>query len=77
MSDASIIVEADESSGALLEGWEALRLGRPLFVWKKILDDSTLKWPRKMIEYGAFELSDPGEIMDALPSADRIIKITF
>ena len=32
ISDASIIVEASNSSGSLHQGWEALRLGRPLFI---------------------------------------------
>jgi DNA processing protein len=31
ISHATIIVEAQEKSGSLHQGWEALRLGRPLF----------------------------------------------
>ena len=77
ISDVSVIVEAGDSSGALHEGWEALRLGRPLYIWKKIFEESSLKWPHRMIEYGAFELHDPIEMMDALPSSDRIIQITI
>jgi DNA processing protein len=76
ISDASIIVEAGESSGSLHQGWEALRLGRPLFIWRSIMSDSSLKWPKKMQEYGAIELNDPEEVMDALPSSQRIIRIT-
>jgi DNA processing protein len=73
--DASVIVEAGETSGSLHQGWETLRLGRPLFIWKKILEDSSLKWPRKLIEYGALELYDQKDILDALPSPNRIIQI--
>ena len=76
ISDASIIVEAGESSGSLHQGWEALRLGRPLFIWKSIMSDSSLKWPKKMLEYGAVELNDPEEVMDVLPSSERILLIT-
>jgi len=32
---ASVIVEAGESSGTLSQGWEALRLGRPLFLLRR------------------------------------------
>ena len=75
ISDASIIVEASESSGSLHQGWEALRLGRPLFIWKSIVEDPSLKWPKKMMEYGAIELGEPEEVMDVLPSSNNILKV--
>ena len=75
ITNASIIVEAGETSGSLHQGWEALRLGRPLFIWKSILDNPSLSWPKKMIGYGALELDDPEQVVDALPSSKRIIKI--
>lgn len=68
ISDATIIVEAGDSSGSLHQGWEALRLGRSLFIWKSILKDTHLKWPEKMMQYGAMELSDPTDAMEVLPS---------
>ena len=70
ISDASIIVEAGDSSGSLHQGWEALRLGRPLFIWKAIVNNPSLKWPKKMIEYGALELNDPEEIIDHIPTQE-------
>ncbi len=69
ISNASIIVEAGETSGSLHQGWEALRLGRPLFIWKSIMEKD-LKWPEKMMAYGAIELKDPEEIFDYVPSQD-------
>lgn len=53
ISDASIIVEAGETSGSLSQGWEALRLGRQLFILENILENKKLKWPYKMVSYGA------------------------
>jgi DNA processing protein len=35
LTDATVIVEAGEKSGTLHQGWEALRLGRLLFLKKK------------------------------------------
>jgi DNA processing protein len=75
ISDASIIVQAGETSGSLHQGWEALRLGRPLFLWKSIVDNQVLRWPKKMIEYGAIQLTGPEEVLDVLPSSNRILHV--
>ena len=58
ISDATVIIEASNTSGSLSQGWEALRLGRPLFVAKSIVEDKSLTWPEKMLEYGSRILSD-------------------
>ena len=75
ISDASIIVEAGDASGSLHQGWEALRLGRPLFIWKSIIENSSVIWPEKMLQYGAMILTDPEEVLDVLPSHGRILKV--
>lgn len=53
LSDATVIVEAGEKSGSLHQGWEALRLGRPLFLGEAVFEDPSLSWPEKMESYGA------------------------
>jgi DNA processing protein len=68
ISDATIIIEASDKSGSLHQGWEALRLGRPLFIWKSILS-LKLDWPESMIRYGAIELYDPNDVIESLPSS--------
>lgn len=68
ISDASVIVEAGEGSGSLYQGWETLRLGKPLFICKSVVHNPKLEWPKKMIEYGAIELDDPTDILEILPS---------
>ncbi len=68
ISDATVIVEAGDSSGSLHQGWETLRIGRPLFICKAVVKNSKLKWPKKMIEYGAMELDEPTDILENLPS---------
>lgn len=72
IANASIIVEAGETSGSLHQGWETLRLGRPLFIWTDLLK-SSLNWPKRMLRYGAFELTNPEQVLDVLPSAERIL----
>jgi len=66
LSDATVIVEASDGSGSLSQGWEALRLRRPLLLLRSLVDSASLKWPAEMIAYGAEILSDPEEIFDLL-----------
>ena len=68
ISDATVIVEAGDSSGSLHQGWETLRLGRPLFICKSVIHNNNLKWPEKMIEYGAMELNESLDILENIPS---------
>ena len=52
VSNGSVIVEAGEASGTQHQGWEALRLGRVLFL-PRSLAEGAFDWPRKMVSYGA------------------------
>ena len=61
ISQASIIVEAGKTSGVISQGWETLRLGRPLFLWHELLGKG-LGWPERMLDYGAYILSKPTEV---------------
>lgn len=65
LSHASIIVEASASSGTQHQGWEALRLGRLLFMPEALLGVS-FDWPRKMLEYGAIFYHDLDDLRDLL-----------
>jgi DNA processing protein len=69
IADASVIVESGESGGSLHQGWEAIRLGRPLFIHTREFSKRELRWPRDLAEYGAVEFREPGDILDYLPSA--------
>jgi DNA processing protein len=69
LSDAAIIVEEAENGGSCHLGWEVLRLGRPLFILKPMLEDNALNWPRQMAKYGARELTceDLAVVLEDLP----------
>lgn len=73
LSDATVIVEAQDGSGSLHQGWEALRLGRPLFIMESILETPGLTWPEEMISYGAQPLTREGvhDLITILPRASR------
>ncbi len=72
ISDATVIVEAGESSGSLYQGWETLRIGRPLFICKAVVENKKLEWPKKMIDYGAMILDEPNDVLENLPSGIKM-----
>jgi DNA processing protein len=68
VSDATVIVEASDTSGSLSQGWEALRLGRRLFVMRSVTTTPGLRWPGEMRRYGAEVLAKPEDLLEALPA---------
>lgn len=56
ITDATVIVEAGEKSGTIHQGWEALRLGRLLFIMESVAS-SKVTWVAEMMRYGAQVLS--------------------
>ena len=75
ISDASVIVEAGKTSGSKHQGWETLRMGRPLFIWESVVNNEELEWPTEMIEHGAIELSNPFDILEVLPTHFEVIDV--
>lgn len=49
LSDATVIIEAGDTSGTLHQAAECVRLGRWLFIAKNVVDDPSLKWPRRFL----------------------------
>lgn len=66
LTHATVIVEANDGSGTMHQGWEALRLGRPLFVMASAFD-SGMEWPQKLEEYGARRLGTGEDLLNILP----------
>lgn len=57
ITDATIIIEAGEKSGTRHQGWEALRLGRELYILENVANDPNITWAKEMMDYGAQSLS--------------------
>jgi DNA processing protein len=76
-SDATVIIEASNTSGSISQGWEALRLGRGLFIAKWLIENPALRWPAKMIDYGAQILSDESteEFFGTLPERSIALEL--
>ncbi len=67
VAHATVIVEAGDGSGTLSQAWESLRLGRELFILQSVAEDPKLTWPKEVLAYGAIVLSDPEQLLPALP----------
>jgi DNA processing protein len=70
ISDATVIIEATENSGTRHQGWEAIRLGRLVYIMQNVVDDPALSWPKEMIGYGAQVLTrkDLPDVLYDIPS---------
>jgi DNA processing protein len=49
LTDATVIVEASDTSGTLHQAAECQRIGRWLFIMKSVAEDPSLKWPRSFL----------------------------
>jgi DNA processing protein len=68
LTEATIIVEAGETSGALIQARAALRQRRKLFILDSCFRDSRLTWPAKFAEKGAIRVKDYDDILQHLSS---------
>jgi len=51
LSDATVVMEASDTSGTLHQAAECTKLGRWLFVARSVMDDTSLEWPKKFQKY--------------------------
>jgi DNA processing protein len=68
IADASVIIESGDSGGSLNQGWETLRLGRPLFIHEREFAKPNLQWPTKMARYGAIRFRESEDVLDQVPT---------
>ena len=67
VTDATVIVEASDTSGTLHQAAECQLLGRWLFIMKSVAEDHDLKWPAKFMgKERVAVLSSTMEIVDAI-----------
>lgn len=67
LSDATVIVEASDTSGSLHQAAECLRSNRWLFIMKSVIADKSLTWPANFVgKPKVAVLSATQEIVDAI-----------
>jgi DNA processing protein len=62
LSEATIIVEAGETSGTLIQAREAIKQGRKLFILNSCFERSDLTWPARFEKDGAIRVRDYDDI---------------
>ena len=62
LTEATVIVEAGETSGTLIQARAALTQGRKLFVLDSCFRDPRLTWPRRLAGKGAIRVRDYDDI---------------
>lgn len=67
LTSATIIVEAGETSGSLIQARAALEQKRKLFILENNFQNPSLTWPRKFEEKGAIRVKDYDDIRKHLP----------
>ena len=68
ISHATVIIEAGTKSGCISQGWEALRLGRSLFLTRSLVDNPDINWTVKFLDHGAMILDSVEDLLDTLPT---------
>jgi DNA processing protein len=68
LTRATIIVEAGETSGTLVQAKAALRQKRKLFILDSCFKNPDLSWPAKFAERGAIRVTDYDDIRNHLGS---------
>lgn len=70
LTDATVIVEASDTSGTLRQARAALEQGRKLFVLESCFGRG-LRWPDRLAAKGAVQVKDYGDITEKLSKAQN------
>ncbi len=73
LSQATVIVEASETSGTLTQARAALDQGRKLFILNSCFEDERLTWPAKYEEKGAIRVRDFNDIFEHLTPPSEFV----
>ena len=74
ITKATVIVEAGETSGTLVQARAALKQGRKLFILDSCFHNSSITWPQKFEKLGALRVKDFSDIQDVLGRAEQAVE---
>lgn len=66
LSEATIIVEASDTSGTLIQARACMQQNRLLFIHRRCLENKSLKWPTTYIEKGAIVIDSVNDVLEVL-----------
>lgn len=70
LTEATIIVEAGETSGTLVQAREAIRQGRKLFIMNSCFERPDLTWPTRFEKQGAIRIHSYADVRRELVAAN-------
>lgn len=71
LSDATIIVEASDTSGTLTQARAALEQNRQLMILNSCFENPSISWPSYYEERGAIRIRDISEVLNHLPPSSN------
>lgn len=66
LSDATVIVEASDTSGSHTQAKACFDQGKPLFILNSCFENPNISWPQKYIEKGAYRINTVEEIFEII-----------
>lgn len=67
VSDATIIVEASDTSGSLSQARACVQQGRPLFIMRSCAQNPGVTWPERFLgKSGVYELDNVQQVLDVI-----------
>lgn len=70
ITKATIIVEASDTSGTLIQARAALKQGRKLLILENCFQNAEISWPHRFATLGAVRVKDFGDIIRVLGNAE-------
>ena len=68
ISEATIIVEASETSGTLTQARACIQQGKKLFILDSCFKNTNVTWPAYYLKLGAIRVSSTDDILENLAS---------
>jgi len=66
LTEATIIIEAGETSGSLTQAAAAVYQKRKLLIWEACFHNKVIDWPKRLVEQGAIRVQSYEDIKKAL-----------
>ena len=66
ISDATVIVEASDTSGSLTQAGECFKQKKKLFILDSCFDNSKIRWPKNFEKKGAIRVKNTADILKSI-----------
>jgi DNA processing protein len=63
LCDATVIVEASDTSGTLHQALECVSLARPLFILRSLVEDGRVTWPARFLRHPTVQVLDDFDLL--------------